>query len=330
MGTAPAPTARATATLLLPASEHCLRSLSRPLATAVARGDRLPDGLAGVRTQLQRHFQITPGGWPIAAITRAFDVGDAAGSAWLRADPAWVRPDINGARMLACGETLRPTQEDMDAFLPTLRPLFGDCGFEFDAPMPGRWYLRLTPGSPIPSFADPADVVGADLFDHLPGGGQMDAASARRWRSLLSDVQVALHNHPWNARRAAAGKPPINSLWFWGGGAVPDRVSSRHATVWSNDESVRALASLARATIAALPDEYVPPGGDVLIDLCGATAQVQHDRWLAPAIEAMHRHELAFVDLDCLDGVRLRIAAAHRWRFWRKPRAFVRAAGRSE
>src|SRR3546814_7983843 len=56
-----------------------------------------------------------------------------------------------------------------------------------------------------------------DLFDALVGTDPADDANARRWRSLLSEAQVVLHNHPWNARREQSGLPPVNSLWFWGG-----------------------------------------------------------------------------------------------------------------
>ena len=95
-----------------------------------------------------------------------------------------------------------------------------------DAPHPSRWYLRIAPGVRLPSFADPADALGTDLGDALVGPAAGDGADARRWRTLLTEAQVVLHNHPWNARRAAEGKPPVNSLWFWGGGALPFQVTA--------------------------------------------------------------------------------------------------------
>src|SRR4051812_12539613 len=115
---APAAAVSARITLLLPAAERCLQSLPQALAAALGRADRRPDATAGRTAQLQRHFDVLPRGWPVAALTRQSDAGDAAGSAWLRADPAWVRPDINGARMFACGAALHPTQDDVDALLP--------------------------------------------------------------------------------------------------------------------------------------------------------------------------------------------------------------------
>jgi hypothetical protein len=39
-------------------------------------------------------------------------------------------------------------------------------------------------------------------------------------------VQVILHQHPVNAERRARGLPPVNSLWLWGGGPLPQRVNN--------------------------------------------------------------------------------------------------------
>src|SRR5881392_881933 len=137
------PDAPTTATLLLPSrARFADRSLPPSAARALGRANRLPQGQPGEQAQVQRHFDLLPRGWPVAALTRQADAHDATGAAWLRADPTHARPDPTGARLLAIGEGLRLTQEDVDAFLPSLRPLFGDAGFLLDAPVPARWYLR--------------------------------------------------------------------------------------------------------------------------------------------------------------------------------------------
>ena len=143
----------ASATFLLPARVRFGgQSLSPAFAKALGRADRV-DADAGERAQLTRHFDLLPRGWPVAALTRAFDANDAATGAWLRADPAFVRPDINGARLLACGDALQLDQAEADAFLSALRPLFGDSGMPIDAPRPARWYLRLPREAKLPSMA---------------------------------------------------------------------------------------------------------------------------------------------------------------------------------
>lgn len=306
------------ATFLLPAAARFSgQQLGAGMARALGRADRSPAPRApGRRAQLLRHFELTPNHWPVAALTRQLDAGDAAGASWLRADPAYVRPDMNGVRLLACGQTLVPTPEDCAALLPALRPLFGDAGFPIDAPTPARWYLRLPAEASPPAFAAPDEVLGSDLFDHLPEGD-----TGRRWRALANEAQVLLHNHPWNANRVALGKPPINSLWFWGGGILPDFVRTRHAGVLADDTQLRALASaVGKDVLLALPPSFTAVAVDSLFDLCNARdLAALEDRWLQPACAALHRGELKCLVLDCEDGDGFVLRRSQRWRFWRRP-----------
>jgi hypothetical protein len=305
------------ATFLLPAAERFgQQRLGDAAARALGRADRVATGEGGRRAQVLRHFELIPRHWPIAALARRHDAGDAADAAWLRADPAHARPDINGVRLLAYGDALALTDDDVAALLPALRPLFGDAGFALDAATPSHWYLRLPIATKLPAFADPGDALGGDLFDHLADGPE-----GRRWRALLSDAQVALHNHPWNARRAQQGRPTVNSLWFWGGGTLPDVVRSRHASVHSDDEAARVLASAADATVGApLPPRFATASDDDLFDLQGERdlARLQHD-WLLPALDALARGTLRQLELDAEDGRGFVLARRQRWRFWRKP-----------
>lgn len=302
-------------TLLLPeAGRFGKQSLQEQAARALGRADRIPPREPGRRAQLLRHFVPAPRHWPIAALARQADAGDAAGAAWLRADPVHIRPDINGARLLAYGDALGVDAEDRDALLPALRPLFGDAGFPIDAPAPARWYLRLPRESKLPDFADPAQALGEDVFEHLAEG-----ADGRRWRALLSEAQVVLHNHPWNVRRAERGRAPINSLWFWGGGVLPERVASAHSALYSEDESAVVLA---RAACAAdsLPARWRETDGDAVFDLDGERdlARLQQD-WLLPALDSFGNGRLDALDIDLADGRAFRFGRSQRWRFWRKP-----------
>lgn len=304
------------ATLLLPAARRFGRqALSLGTARTFGRADRLADTGEGRHALLRRHFQLVPDHWPVAALTREADAADAAGAAWLRADPCHVLPDINGARLLAFGDALALTEEDAAALLPELRPLFGDAGLLIDAPVPSRWYLRMPPGSTWPAFTGPDEALGTDLFDHLPGG-----TDGRRWRTLLSEAQVVLHNHPWNARRVAQGKPPVNSLWFWGGGVLPDQVKSTHAHYRGDDEIAIALAHA--AGILSPPQAVFSTGeGDTLFDLVAHRDLGRLERdWLVPAFNALREGSLARLVLETEDGLRLRQERKHRWRLWRGPR----------
>ena len=310
----------ATAILLLPARRRLgAQPLPHWLARALGRADAAPDGGEGERAQLLRHFDLLPRGWPAAALTRSRDASDAASAQWLRADPAWIRPDINGARMFACGEGMQLTQEDVDALLPALRTLFGDAGFPIDAPDPSRWYLRLPEGARLPSFPDPEQTLGADMVEIFAEAGDAADAGMRRWRVLLNEAQVVLHNHPWNERRASAGKPPVNSLWFWGGGRLPDRVATAHAQVGSADALVLSLATNAGVPARALPSRF-ESGMDGLWDLRDMRDLATLDAdWLQPAHAALMRRDIDRLDLDFADGSAYLLSRSQRWRFWRKP-----------
>jgi len=301
-----------TITLLLPAATRLGRQrLSAHSARALARGERLPAGEPGRRAQLLRHFPLRGDGWPIAALSRQAEVGDAAGHAWLRADPVWLRPDINGVRLMAHGQALALTPEERDELLPALRPLFGDAGFELDAPHPARWYLRLPKDAKLPVFSDPGDALGEDVFEHLD-----TSPEARRWRSLESEAQVTLHNHPLNARRAAQGRAPVNALWFWGGGRLPAAGGTHGDTGYSSDDTARALAS-AGGRGEELPEHF--GGAPGVYDLEGTRDLDWIEReWLVPALVSLASGTVGALRLDDAEGWRFELRRGHRLRVWRR------------
>lgn len=317
------------ATLLLPERARLAdRRLPGELGRWLARADSAEHPPA----PLSRIFDVLPRGWPAAAVTRQRDAGDATGAVWLRADPAYVRPDINGARLLAHGGRLGVTREQADALLKPLKPLFGDAGFLLDAPHPARWYLRLPPGVKLPRFATPDEALGADLFDHLPADTQ-GHAEGRRWRALLSEAQVTLHNHPVNAERAKQGVAPVNSVWFWGAGALPDRVAATVDTVCSDEEVMQAFAAAAGIACEPLPTGWPSVDRAVAFDLrrLRDLGTLERD-WFAPAFADVQARRVQQVALMFEDGFEYSISPKQRWRFWRRPLTTLpmRAAPESE
>ena len=296
----------AATTLLLPARRRVAGAPGPRTGAALGRADRLPDGEAGEQAQLRRHVDLLPRGWPLAAITRSLDADDAPLHAWLRADPTHVRPDMTGARVLGIGG-LGLTPREADALAAALRTTFGDAGMTISAPHPERWYIALPRGARIPSFAAPEAVLGDDLAAHLP-----DGPDGRRWRALLNEAQVVLHNHPVNAERVANGRAAVNSLTFWGGGALPDHVRMPARTVHSDAADLRALAKLAG----------VASGGDA-----GPVLEDQRVLRDAAALEAALDARLVALPadgtlvLDFADGARYALRRRQRLRFWRRPLA---------
>ena len=313
-------------TLLLPERARLPGPLPAAVGKRLARAD-WQVGQAGSPAQLRRHFRLVPDHWPVASLTRLVDAGDTAGGpggnladTWLRADPAHVAPDMNGARLLGWGETLGMDQDDVQALLPALRPLFGDAGFHLDAPHPARWYLRLPEGARLPALPGPDEALGEDLFAALPQG---DDAVARRWRSLITEAQIVLHQHPRNRERAAQGKAAINALWFWGAGRLPDAVQSRYLHVRSPDPLLHGLARAAGAAVAAPEASADGPAGDSLVDMRRLrSVELLGSQVLPPLLQAMTRREYDTLQLDFEDGTCLALRPGQRgWQFWRRPLA---------
>lgn len=293
--------------LLLPAQARWPQPLAPGIATAIARADRIDATLAGVPDM------------PASAALARLGEGDLGlhevrAHRWLRADPAWIRPDINGARLFAVGAMMPMDAEDMDAFAAAVQALCDESDALLQPLHPQRWYLRLPPDAELPRFATPVEALGEDVFDHRPQGW-----AARRWRVLDNEVQVMLHQHPRNALRQRQGKPPVNALWWWGGAALPDTLPAIAPTLYSDDPLLRGGARLASMATDALPRDW--PGDPAgLYDLRGVRGDALTAGWLQPALQWMAETG-GGMDWNVEDGPTWRLARRQRWRLWRRPQA---------
>lgn len=283
-------------------------------AAWVARGTRLSAAVPGYLVALSEHFRWPEGPLPAAALIRQSVAGDAGEALWLSADPAWVQPEVNGARLLAIGN-LGLGADDATSLVAALAETFDAEGMSLRIGDAQHWQIRLPAYVEVPPFPDPEDALGADLFEQLPRGEQ-----GRQWRALLNEAQVVLHNHPVNRRRAGQGLPPVNSLWLWGAGTLPAWVECGLTAVYSDDLLAWALAHRAnvdvqgRAAFPAPRDGALPAIG--LLDLQDIQASAFADAWW-PSLEG---HLLAGNDLHLAfaDGVRVVLRRRHRLRVWRK------------
>ena len=298
------------ASLLLPQRRHMVGNIpSDAVKRALARADH-SQSESGERAQLQRYFDVDAPSWPVAALTRSIDVAaDLGAFVWVRADPAWIQPDMVGARLMAYGPGVHPTAADAIALLPALNEIFAGAGLAFDAPVASRWYVRVPLAEVVPQLAMPEYVLGADILAHLPEG-----EGSARWRQLFTQAQMILHHHPCNQRRQVEGKPPINALWFWGEGKGPLSVRTPYLQVRSRDALLRGLARASGIDDLARPHDHVK----AIVDLRHLRSLTQIGRQaLSPLIEALNQRQLDQLLVDFQDGVIFRLSRRQRWRIWR-------------
>lgn len=301
--------------LWLPDLRHWPRGAwSADWAARLGRADRLPLPTDRVAPAVPG-FQVLPADFSTAAVSRHGEAADAGQSLWLHAAPCHLRVEPNGLRMLAC-QAMGLSALEAEDFVAVLRPLLGDLGFELLLSTPERWYLRLADGGSAPRFSPPGDVLGADIGAHLPPG-----PAGLRWRHLLNEIQISLHPHRRNAERSAGGQLPVNSLWFWGGGGLPNRVQSAHQSVVGTDPLLLGLARLAGVTATATADaaSVLGAAANALVDLRSgqdlAALQVQ---WIEPLAQALVRGRLAAVHLHFAEGPAFALRRRQRLRIWRR------------
>ncbi|NNF39854.1 MAG: hypothetical protein HKN64_00655 [Woeseiaceae bacterium] len=178
-------------------------------------------------------------------------------------------------------------------------------------------YVRA--GQPMATAAVPAYVVHQKLpRDYLPQGES--AASLRR---LLGEIEMSLHDHDVNQRRLAAGRKPVNSLWFWGGGMAPARQSRAQPPLFADDplllgywDSANAIAERWPGSMADCVD--AAKAGFVAV----APASRNEPAFLEECLQAL-RAALADRRIHTLtilfrDGVRADMRRFDRLRFWRR------------
>lgn len=303
---------------------NTLHVLMPPLARAgadpafrqwLARGDRLPSAAGDREAEIRRLFRFAGEALPTAALRHHCHAGDADSGVWLCADPAFVRGEANGARLMACPvDDL--TMAEADELAAALRPLFGDAGAPLALDTPTSWCVRLADGARAATFTPPAHALGADLIECLPGG-----EGGRTWRRLFNEAQIALHAHPVNRTRVAAGRLPVNALWLWGRGALPGAVDSAVQAIASTDETLCGLARVAGvdgiATSSAALDA-LQRDGDILLDLGHADGADVVPAWFPEFRRWLRRGRFDAVVLAFASGERFRLRHAHRLRVWRR------------
>ena len=130
------------------------------------------------------------------------------------ADPVHLIAGSDDAQLVPI-ERLNLTIEESSVLIAELNVVLGDSDNAFLHDTAGQWYYcGLNPTAL--ETAPPSAVEGHPMTAALP---RDDAA--RPWRSLWSEVQMALHGSEVNQARQSRGEPMINSVWFWGGGSLP-------------------------------------------------------------------------------------------------------------
>lgn len=231
------------------------RDLSLPgLENLLAKSLRIDDKSHEVEAWLCCAFGVSKQrDWPVAPITLETD---GAGSVkagddyWVRADPVHLHIEHDQI-LLADSRVFRISMEEADQLTRLLNRHFEENGQEmvFMPLRPDRWYLRVTAIPPVETHLL-SEVANKGLRELLPFG-----TNNKIWRGLFNEIQMLLHEHPLNQSREAHGEPAINGTWFWGGGILPQSMTSRYTHVWTDEVLAASLALASGADQLRLPPD---------------------------------------------------------------------------
>jgi len=273
---------------------------------------------------------------PVAAVTRVLDLGVIDKGWWLRADPVYLRTE-GGRLVLLPGQALDIRLEEAQQMAGEIADAYAGQGWLIKAPRPDRWYLK-PPRAPKITTTPLSMVAGHDIHPYLPRG-----RDGMAWHGILTEMQILLHTANANATRETRGVPPINSLWFWGGGRLPAIKPSSWAKLWSEEPVSLALARLSETPTAAIPPSFgdwhrTVAGGAHLVLLdqgrsappedpaerwCEFIVQLEQF-WIAPALDALRNDTLAQLELIIDTGQRF-VLGAKQLRRWYMRRRRVRS-----
>ncbi len=305
----------------------------------LARADRTGPASTQDR-ELFRHAGVEiPGDAepPVAAVALLGE--DAPGATapgdgwWLRADPVHLRADLTDL-VLTDPAQLDLAQDEAERLAAPLAAHLAQDRMQLHVCAPARWYLRLPEPAALTTDS-PAEALGRMVSSTLPRGDD-----GRAWHTRINEAQMILHASEVNRERAGRGLAPVNSVWLWGGGTLPEPGRTGVDAIAGAGVLGRGLGRLIGARALELPERFADLEADldatahaVVLPRALATAarltDIERwresvarldDCWIGPSLEALRAGRLESLELRSRRTGVLRLARAQARRFWRRTR----------
>jgi hypothetical protein len=269
---------------------------------------------------------------PLAALSYLSDAGEVARHYWLHADPVAFRADRDCVWL--GGADLDLSDEEGMLLAAACQPVFQQFDIHLHTPSPQNWYLQL-PTQPDLQTVTLAESAGQNVYDMMPVG-----EDAGQWRAILNEIQIILHQSDVNEKRQNEGKLPINSVWFWGGGVLPDTSSLPWDMIVSQEKYCAGLARQRNIDFYHVPEGFaslpcassknclivLPPmqqtNPDVLFDTWVAQLTELEKNWFNLILTALKAKKIKNFELYPVDGHARCMTSAIRFQFWKKTQSF--------
>lgn len=232
----------------------------------------------------------------------------------LCADPCYLHPDRD--KLLLFYREIDLTMEEALAIADLLQPLFDDFQASLKPQTPEEWLLEMK-ALPEATFTAKEGLHGLPVTDALPTG-----QAAADWTRLWNEIQMLLFDCKLNQQREAAGKLPINSLWFWGAGNWPEWRSWPHVS--GQGKILRTLATESNSGFQPEVTHYRDISNLPAINVTDFDIEQDwehqltsvYENWLAPAFSALKTWRLKRLDIIVPEWGVYTLTPLSSWRFW--------------
>lgn len=252
----------------------------------------------------------------LAALRMWGQTGDRPTHWIAAADPVYLEPQLDRLYLHELRRCRIPVDQ-MRSLINHLQATLADggtCGF-----VRLGSYSYLSSDKPIATAAVPAYVVDQQVPTHFLPTGDETAS----YRNLVSEIEMALHEHEVNEQRVAAGEQPVNSLWLWGGGTAAEKMTRRQPPLFSDDALLTGYWYSATADASPWPGDIESCLQASVAGFVAETPEFDDDPALLESCllelrAALRSGRLSRLILLFRDGVRADVRRSHELRFWRR------------
>jgi hypothetical protein len=246
-------------------------------------------------------------------------------SAWIAAaEPVYLEPRLDHLCLHSQSSDSVPTSDLRPLFEHLQRSLDEDSEFGF-ARIGSYGYVSAA--DPMATASLPAYAIDQQKPDDFMPSGE----SAASYRNLISEVEMALHDHEVNQVRQAIGLAPVNSLWLWGGGTAPEQIKVPHPPLFGDDPLLKGYWYSKTGVVAAWPGtiaqclEASVSGFVAVVSKSADDDECLHS-CLAELRAALKSDRLSSLTLIFRDGIKVEIVKQHSLRFWHRSSPLLEAA----
>jgi len=252
----------------------------------------------------------------LAALRMWGQTGDRP-TVWIAAaDPVYLEPRLDHLRLYALRGAGIPSSDLRLLFDHLQQTLSEDRSFGF-ARLGSNGYLRSE--DPVSTASVPSYVVD----QREPGKFLPTGDLTVTHRNILSEIEMALHEHEVNLRRIDEGKQPVNSLWLWGGGTAPEKITRAQPPLFSDDPLLAGYWESATAVSDTWPGSFEDCAEASLHGFVAVTPESDLrtetlSDYLRELRELLRANRVSRLILLFRDGLRAEVRRSQTLKFWRR------------